>query len=151
MLAVIRTGAQPVARDEKLDKLRRVPLFVGLGGKQLERLGMLTDEVDLPAGRVLMRQGDRGEELFIVMRGGLSVERDGRQVAIRGPDAFVGEISLVDGGPRTATVTLTEDSTLLVVGRPQFKQLLEEFPEVRLQILEALAQRVRFAEPEGVH
>lgn len=140
-----------MATDQKLEKLKRVPLFAGLKGKELERLGMLTDEVELPAGRVLMRQGDRGEELFIVMRGGLRVERNGRQLADRGPDEFVGEIALVDGGPRTATVTLSEDSTLLVVGRRQFAQLLDEFPEVRMQVLQALAQRVRSTEPDEVH
>lgn len=140
-----------MARDEKLEKLRRVPIFANLGNRELERLGALTDEVDLPAGRVLMRQGDRGEELFVLMRGAASVERDGVVVAERLPDEFVGEIALVDGGPRTATVTLTEDSALLVVGRRQFQQLLEEFPEVRLQVLEALAQRVRSAETDAVH
>lgn len=140
-----------MATDEKLDKLRRVPLFAGFGSRELERLGALTDEVDLPAGRVLMRQGDRGEELFVLMRGAARVERDGRIVAERLTDDFVGEIALVDGGPRTATVTLTEDSALLVVGRRQFQQLLEEFPSVRLQVLEALAQRVRSAESDAIH
>ena len=140
-----------MATDEKLAKLRRVPLFARLGKRELERLGMLTDEVDLPAGRVLMRQGDPGEELFVLMRGAARVERDGRVLTERLADEFVGEIALVDGGPRTATVTLTEDSELLVVGRRQFQQLLDEFPDVRLQVLEALAQRVRLAESDGVH
>lgn len=140
-----------MARDEKLDMLRRVPLFARLGGRELERLGMLTDEVDLPAGRVLMRQGERGEELFVFISGAARIERDGRQVAEREANDFVGEIALVDGGPRTATVTLTEDSRLLVVARTQFRQLLEEFPEVRMQILEALAHRVRSAEADAAH
>jgi CRP-like cAMP-binding protein len=140
-----------VARDDKLEKLRRVPLFAGLGKGELERLGMLTDEVDLPAGRVLMRQGDRGEELFVLMRGAARVERDGRELVALQADDFFGEIALVDGGPRTATVTLTEDSALLVVGRRQFQQLLEEFPHVRLQVLEALARRVRSAETDAAH
>lgn len=137
--------------DEKLEKLRRVPLFAGLGRRELERLGMLTDEVDLPAGRVLMRQGDRGEELFVFMSGAARVERDGQEIAERRVDDFVGEIALLDGGPRTATVTLTEDSTLLVVGRQQFRRLLDEFPDVRLQVLEALAHRVRSGEPHAAH
>lgn len=140
-----------MVRDEKLEKMRRVPLFAGLGGRELERLGMLTDEVDLPAGRVLMRQGDRGEELFVLLQGAARVERDGHELSAMHPDAFFGEIALVDGGPRTATVTLTEDSALLVVGRRQFQQLMEEFPDVRLQVLEVLAQRVRSAEPDAVH
>lgn len=146
-----RSGAKPVAKDEKIEKLRRVPLFAGFGNRELERLGMLTDEVDLPAGRVLMRQGDRGEELFVLMRGAAQVERDGRDLPALQADDFFGEIALVDGGPRTATVTLTEDSALLVVGRKQFQQLLEEFPHVRLQVLEALAQRVRSAERDAAH
>lgn len=146
-----RIGATPVARDEKLEKLRRVPLFAGFGNRELERLGTLTDEVDLPAGRVLMRQGDRGEELFVLMRGAARVERDGREQATLQDDDFFGEIALVDGGPRTATVTLTEDSALLVVARRQFQQLLDEFPAVRVHVLEALAQRVRSAETDAAH
>ncbi|MEP7081828.1 MAG: cyclic nucleotide-binding domain-containing protein [Chloroflexota bacterium] len=140
-----------MARDEKLEKLRRVPLFAGLGKRELERLGVLTDEVDLPAGRVLMRQGDRGEELFVILRGAARAERDGRELSAMHADAFFGEIALVDGGPRTATVTLTEDSALLVLGRRQFQQVMEEFPDVRLQVLEVLAQRVRSAETDAVH
>jgi len=152
MLApIIAAGAEPVATDEKLEKLRRVPLFAGFGKRELERLGMLTDEVDLPAGRVLMRQGDPGEELFVLMRGAARVERDGRDLVAMHADDFFGEIALIDGGPRTATVTLTEDSALLVVGRRQFQQLLDEFPEVRLQVLEALAARVRSAETDAAH
>jgi len=146
-----RSGAKPVARDEKIEKLRRVPLFAGFGKRELERLGMLTDEVDLPAGRVLMQQGDRGEELFVLMRGAARVERDGRELVGLHASDFFGEIALVDGGPRTATVTLTEDSALLVVGRGQFQQLLEEFPEVRMQVLEALARRIRSAETDAAH
>jgi CRP-like cAMP-binding protein len=140
-----------VVRDEKLEKMRRVPLLAGHGGRELERLGMLTDEVDLPAGRVVMRQGDRGEELFVLMRGAARVERDGRDLVTLRADDWFGEISLVDGGPRTATVTLSEDSALLVVGRSQFHQLMEEFPEVRIQLLESLAQRVRSAETDAAH
>ena len=140
-----------MATDEKLEKLRRVPLFAGLGRRELERLGMLTDEVDLPAGRVVMRQGDRGEELFILMRGAARVERDGRDTVTLGADDFFGEIALVDGGHRTATVTLSEDSELLVLGRRQFQQVMEEFPHVREQILEVLAQRVRLGEPDALH
>lgn len=140
-----------MATDEKLEKLRRVPLFAALGRRELERLGALSDEVELPAGRTLMRQGERGQELFLFLRGGARVERDGREVASRREGDFVGEIALVDGGPRTATVTLTDDSSVLVVGRQAFQQLLEEFPDVRLQVLEALAHRVRSLESDSAH
>lgn len=140
-----------MARDEKLEKLSRVPLFAGLGSREMERLGMLTDEIDLPAGRTLMRQGERGNELFLFLRGSARVMRDGHEIATRGPGEFVGEIALVDGGPRTATVTLNEDSTVVVVSRGAFAQLMEEFPDVRISVLEALAHRVRSAESHAAH
>lgn len=140
-----------MARDEKLDLLRRVPLFASCGPGQIERVGMLADEVDLPKGRVLMRQGERGEEMFVLIDGAAEIRRDGQQVALAGPGQFFGEIALLDGGPRTATVELAEDSRLLVVSRRDFQSLVDEFPQIRLQILEALARRVRTAEPDAAH
>ncbi|HET7685643.1 MAG TPA: cyclic nucleotide-binding domain-containing protein [Candidatus Limnocylindria bacterium] len=140
-----------MARDEKLELLKRVPLFAGLGGRELERLGMLADEVDLKAGRVLMRQGERGDQMFVIIDGAVDVERDGTVIARRGAGDILGEIALVDGGPRAATVTLASDARLLVVGRREFHSLMDEFPEVRLRILETLAQRIRRAEPEEIH
>lgn len=140
-----------MARDEKLDLLKRVPLFRSCGERQIERVGMLTDEVDLPKGRVLMRQGERGEEMFVVIEGAADVQRDGTVIGHAGAGDFFGEIALLDGGPRTATVELTEDSRLLVISRRDFQSLIEEVPEVRLQVLEALADRVRSAEPEAAH
>ena len=140
-----------MARDEKLDLLKRVPLFRSCGASQIERVGMLTDEVDLPKGRVLMRQGERGEEMFVVVDGAADIQRDGSVIGHAGPGDFFGEIALLDGGPRTATVELTEDSRLLVVSRRDFQSLIEELPEIRLQVLEALAHRVRASEPEAAH
>ena len=93
-----------MARDEKLDLLHGIPLFSGLDKRQLLRLGQLTDEVDVADGRTLMRQGERGDELFIVIEGNLRVERDGQVIAHRGAGDFLGEIALVDEGPRSATV-----------------------------------------------
>jgi|AntDryMetagUQ889_1029465.scaffolds.fasta_scaffold07708_2 CRP-like cAMP-binding protein len=138
-------------KDEKLDLLHSIPLFAGFGQRELERLGMLTDQVDLPAGRVLMRQGETGHEMFVIVRGRAEIERDGRVVAQRGNGDIVGEIALVDKGPRTATVTLREPSQLLVVARRDFHALMEEMPTVRLHVLEALARRVRQLEPDAAH
>lgn len=140
-----------MARDEKLELLRMVPLFARCGRHDIERIGMLADEVDLPKGRVLMREGESGDEMFIVVDGGAEIRQSDRVIAHRGPGDFFGEIALVDGGPRTATVELTEDSRLLVVGRRDFHALLDEFPEVRMRIFEALAHRVRSAEPDRAH
>jgi len=138
-------------KDEKLDLLKSIPLFAGFSGRELERLGMLADRVDLPVGRVLMRQGEAGHEMFVIVRGRAEIERDGRVIAERANGDIVGEIALVDEGPRTATVTLTEPSQLLVVGHRDFHALMEEMPTVRTQVLETLARRVRRLEPDAAH
>jgi CRP/FNR family cyclic AMP-dependent transcriptional regulator len=139
-----------VARDEKLDLLRTIPLFAGLGRRHIERLGQLCDEVDLPAGHVLMRQGESGDEAMIMVEGRARVERDGRLVAER-TNGVIGEIALLAEGPRTATVTLTEPSRLLVIGHREFHAVMDEMPEVRLAVLSELARRIRELEPDVGH
>lgn len=137
--------------DPKLDLLRSIPIFSGFGGRELERIGMLTDQVDLPAGRVLMRQGEAGHEMYVIVRGRAEVDRDGRVIAERVDGDVVGEIALLDEGPRTATITLTEPSQLLVVGHRDFHMLMDEMPTVRTQLLESLARRMRQLEPDAAH
>jgi len=140
-----------VARDEKLDLLKSIPLFAGFGRRELERLGQLTDQVDLPAGRVLMRQGESGGEAFVIVEGRARIERDGRVIAERGNGEMVGEIAILDEGRRTATVTLTVPSRLLVVEHRAFHALLEEMPAVGLKVLSELARRIRDLEPDAGH
>ena len=137
-----------MARDEKLDLLHRIPLFSGFDRRRLERLGMLADEVDVPADKVLMRQGETGTDMMVLVRGGVAVERDGERINTLGPGDFFGEIALVDGGPRTATVTVTEPSTLLVITHRDFHSMMDEFPEVAGQVMNALANRVRTLDPD---
>jgi CRP-like cAMP-binding protein len=140
-----------VARDEKLDLLRTVPLFSGLDEGELERVSTLADIVDLPADRLLMTQGQHGWEMFVLVSGSARIERDGRSLGERGPGEVLGEIALLDGGPRTATVTLSQPSRLLVLARREFQALMDEFPEIRLRVLEAVAHRLRSLDPDGVH
>ncbi|MEO6294831.1 MAG: cyclic nucleotide-binding domain-containing protein [Candidatus Limnocylindria bacterium] len=140
-----------MAKDEKLELLHRIPLFSGLDKRQLLRLGQLTDEVDVADGRVLMREGQPGDELFIVIQGTLRVEREGQVVARRGPGEFVGEIALVDEGPRVATVVSDGPARLLVVGHRAFHTLMEEFPPIQLVVLRELARRVRHLDREEPH
>ncbi|MFN2483450.1 MAG: cyclic nucleotide-binding domain-containing protein [Candidatus Limnocylindria bacterium] len=138
-------------KDEKLELLRRVPLFAGLGRREIERLGMLTDEIHLPEGRVLMRQGEPGDDLFVLVEGSVRVERDGQVIAERGGGEILGEIALVDGGPRSATVTLASPSRLLIIGHRAFHSLMDEFPAVRVQVLATLATRVRNLDTTSIH
>ncbi len=137
--------------DQKLEMLKSLPLFADLDHKHLERLGQLTDEVDLPAQRVLWSQGDPGTEAFVVVTGNLLVERNGRVLANLGRGSIVGEMSIYAEGPRMATVTLTEPSALLVISHGNFHVLMDEFPEVRLKVLDVLAQRIRLLDPDGSH
>jgi CRP/FNR family cyclic AMP-dependent transcriptional regulator len=140
-----------VARDEKIDLLRTVPLLTGLGKREFERISTLADVVDLPADRILTTQGQRGWEMFILVSGRARVERDGHAINEVGPGEVIGEIALLDGGPRTATVTLSEPSRLLVLARREFQSLLDEFPDIRLHVLEAVARRLRALDVDHVH
>ena len=137
--------------DLKLEMLKSLPLFSDLDHKHLERLGQLTDEVDLPAQRVLWSQGDPGTEAFVVVTGNLLVERNGRVLANLGRGSIVGEMSIYSEGPRMATVTVTEPSELLVISHGNFHVLMDEVPEVRLKVLDVLAQRIRLLDPDGSH
>jgi CRP/FNR family cyclic AMP-dependent transcriptional regulator len=137
--------------DPKTELLRRVPLFAGLDRRGLNEIGRLAEEVDLPAGAVLMREGQTGHEFFLIVDGRVRVERGGRVVNVAGPGDFLGEIALVDGGPRSATATAEERVRAIVLGQREFHSVLERHPQIRLQVLNALAKRVRQAEPDAAH
>jgi CRP-like cAMP-binding protein len=138
-------------KDPKLDLLRSIGLFSRLDRRDLERLGQLVDEVELPADKVLMRQGDSGAEAFIVVSGRLAVVRNGQPLQDRGPGEIVGEIALLSEGPRMATVTTAERSRLLVLGHREFHALMDEQPAIRLAVLDELAVRLRSLEELTAH
>jgi CRP-like cAMP-binding protein len=140
-----------VARDEKLDMLHSIPLFDRFDRKNLERLGMLTDEVDVPAGKVLIRQGELGDDLMVIVSGTVTVERDGAKINSLKPGEFFGEIALIDRGPRTATVTADTPCRLLVINHRDFHALMDEFPDVAAEVLVALAHRLRSLDPAALH
>ncbi len=137
--------------DVKLDLLRTVPLFADLGRKELESVGRLADTVDVPEGKVLMREGQSGAEMFVIASGSVVVEREGREVARLGPGEVVGEVALLSEGPRTATVTTTEPSTLFVLGHREFHTLLADSAEVRRCVFDEFARRLRATETDRAH
>ena len=97
-----------------LDHLKNVPLFAGCTKKELERIARSGDEITMTAGSLLVDQGQTGREAFVVLDGQVTVKRNGRKVATLEPGAIVGELSLLDHGPRTATVVCETDCTLFV-------------------------------------
>lgn len=131
------------------DHLSRIGLFSGCSDRDLERLARATDEVRLPEGTVLTRQDDIGREAFVIVGGTAEVERDGEVVARLGPGDVVGELALLDGGLRSATVTATSDLDALVLTRPAFTAVLDEVPTLAHRLLVTLAHRLRTAEDQG--
>ncbi|MFQ5968026.1 MAG: Crp/Fnr family transcriptional regulator [Acidimicrobiia bacterium] len=129
--------------SDKTDLLKQVPLFANLSPKQLTEVARHTDEIKKEAGSVLAEQGDLGNEMFIIVSGSATITRDGQKLASRGDGDFVGEMSLLDGQPRSATVTVEEDSVLLVMHRSDFSQLLDDVPGLARKILQGLSQRLR--------
>jgi CRP-like cAMP-binding protein len=138
-----------MAANDKVDELRRVPLFAGLGKKELAELGTLADEIEVADGRALTREGESGHEFFVVVDGHVSVEIGSTRVAELGPGDFLGEIALIDGKPRSATTRAVGDTKLLVIGHREFHQLMADFPTVQTAVLQALAERVRRNEQLG--
>lgn len=132
-----------MARDEKLEHLRRVPLFSRLNQRQLERLGQLCDEIEVGLDEVLAAQGRVGHEFFVVLDGHVSVLDRHNQIAQLHPGDFFGEIALLDGRPRTATVRADGITRLLVIGHREFNALMDEFPDVRKTVLAEVAGRLR--------
>ncbi len=123
--------------------LRRVPLFAGMTDQSIGRVGDLFEDAEFPVGRTIVRQGDDGEEFLILVEGAARVELDGRPIRQLGQGDFLGEISLIDGRPRTATVVATAPVRALVARRPAFARLIDEHPAVRHSVLMALTERIR--------
>ena len=130
------------AHDTKVDALRKAPLFEGLSRKELEELAKLADDLEVPAGKVLTRQGDTGREFFVLMDGEVEVERDGNSLGKRGAGDFIGEISLLEDIPRTATVTASTPVRLFVLTAQSFRSVVEAQPAVENKVLRTLARRL---------
>lgn len=137
--------------ESKQDLLHRVPLFERLGRKELERLGQLADDIDAPSGRVLMRQGDHGSEMFVISSGRVRIDRDGETIAQLGPGDWFGEMALLSEGSRSATATTEEPSQLFVVAHREFHALMDEMPSVRVAVFECVADRLRKLEATAVN
>ena len=123
--------------------LRLVPLFNGMTDRSFEAIANLASETDFAVGDQLVRQGTPGDSFIILINGRALVERDGHRLRELGPGDFLGEISLIDGSPRTATVTALDPIHAFVIGRDGFLQLIDRIPVFRLEVLEALTERIR--------
>ena len=128
--------------NSKLDLIRRVPLFSSASKPQLAEIASIADEIDLPAGKTLIKEGDSGHEFFVIIEGTAVVERGGKKVAELGPGDFFGEIALIAKTPRNATIKTTSPIRALVITDRAFRQLLDHSPNIQVKVLTALAERL---------
>jgi CRP/FNR family transcriptional regulator, cyclic AMP receptor protein len=131
------------SKQIKVQHLAGVSLFEGCSKKELEKVASAGDEILMTAGSVIVDQGQTGREAFVVLSGKVEVKRSNRKIADLGPGAVVGELSLLDHGPRTATVTCVTDCELLVIDQRHFMAVLQEVPTIAVKLLATIAGRIR--------
>jgi CRP/FNR family transcriptional regulator, cyclic AMP receptor protein len=134
-----------VATKDVITRLKQVPLFSSCSKRDLETIARVVKDVRHRAGTVIAREGEPGIGLFVIQDGTADVTIGGRKKATLGPGEFFGEIALLDGGPRTATVTANEDVELLGLTEWVFRGLLQEHPQIAVKTLQAMASRLRSA------
>jgi len=122
-------------------RLKDVPFFSSMSKKELAAVAQQTDEIDVPAGKVLAREGDFGQEFFIIDSGTADVSRGGERIGQLGAGDFFGEMALLDEERRTATVTATSPMSLIVMTRSSFRTLDRTMPKVHATVAKAIADR----------
>lgn len=126
-----------------IDPIRAIPLFRSCSDRSIEIIAGIAREASFPAGEVLVREGDEGDSLIVIRSGSATVTQGGGTVRRLGAGDFLGEIALIDGRPRTATVKAEEPIEALVIDRSGFTRLMDEFPVIRYDLVTALTDRLR--------
>jgi CRP/FNR family cyclic AMP-dependent transcriptional regulator len=134
-------------KDAKVALIKRIPLFKHCSKKELGQIASIADELDLKDGAMLTREGKGGREFFVIVEGSADVLKDGKRVNTVHEGDFIGEISLVTGQPRTASVQATSPVRVLVITSRNFSKLLDGSPEIQRKILLATAERLSDATP----
>lgn len=129
--------------DARIKLLKSVPLFSACDDKQLAFIATQVDEVDFESGRDLCREGGSGGEFFVILSGTAEVRRQGRHLGELKAGDFFGEIALLDGGPRTASVTAVSPMKCLVLSRGQFHNVIRQNALIAVSVLETLGARLR--------
>ena len=135
-----------ISQDDKIDRLEDVGLLAGCSRRQLRSIARISEVIEVPAATVLARSGASGEEFFLILDGSARVEVSPRKRSRLEPGQYFGEMSLLDGGPRSASVIAETPLRLLVIKRRDFTTLLKEAPELTQSLLATLSQRLRQAE-----
>ena len=139
-------SAASINQDDKMERLETVPLFETCTRRQLRAIARIAGVFDAPAGTLLIRAGEPGEEFFLIVEGTARVHVSAKKRLRLQPGDYFGEMSLLDGGPRSATVLAETPLRLLVINRRNFSELLNEVPGMTQNLLATLCRRVRQAE-----
>jgi CRP/FNR family transcriptional regulator, cyclic AMP receptor protein len=132
-----------MSKTSVTDHLASVPLFTACSKKELGVIAKAGTEMSFPDGTELMKQDQSAREAFVVTAGNVVVKRNGRKVAELGPGSILGELGLLDRGPRTATVVTQGPVEALVLGPREFAGLLDEVPSISHKLMKAMAARIR--------
>ena len=140
--------SNPGASDmASIDQLKSIELFSELSKKDIKSISRLMTSINVKAGRELMREGDPGREFLVIVSGSATVRRKNRVIATVGSGDFLGELAVVAGVPRTATVTADTDMVLSVLNRREFSALLDDQPRIARKILVGAVRRLHEIEP----
>jgi CRP-like cAMP-binding protein len=129
--------------DRKLNAIGRVPLFARLSKRELEFIAKEGDEVSVPAGKTLTRQDRQGDTFYVLLDGEAEVKVDAKRRRVLKPGDFFGEISMLDRGVATATVTTLTDARLFVMSHAQFRDAIKGSDQLMLKVLKAMGERLR--------
>ena len=140
-----------MSRQHAVDLYAEIPLFKGCTKKERTEIAKRSTSVEVEVGRVLCTQGSPGREAFVIIEGEASVTIDGTEVAMLGPGDLFGEMALLDGGPRVASVTAVTPMRLLALTRSELHDVLVTAPNVAVAVLTAVGRRLREAEPHPMH
>ena len=140
------SGGPGARQEDKIERLKEVPLFEDCSNKQLRSVAKITKVFDVAAGAVIARAGEIGDEFFLITDGSARVDVAPDRHVLLGPGKFFGEMSLLDGGPRSATVVANTPVRLLVISRRNFSALLNDVPGLTQTLLVTLSKRVREAQ-----
>jgi CRP/FNR family transcriptional regulator, cyclic AMP receptor protein len=137
-----RTIVEVLRKDAKIDLIKHVPLFERCSKRELNQIASIADEIEVPADWNLTKEGGTGAEFIVLVNGTADVRRSGRKINTLRNGDFLGEISLVTGKPRTATVTTTEPTRLLVITARDFQTLMSDSPTTQAKVLQAVVSRL---------
>lgn len=141
-MSALNSSGMKLRKNAKIALIRKIPLFKHCSTRELGEIAAIADELDLKEGTNLTSEGKSGREFFAIVEGHADVLMGGKRVnSVRQGD-FLGEIALVTGGPRTATVRATTSVRVLVITARDFRKLLEKHPEIQRKVLLAMAERL---------